>query len=630
MKSDMKAKQMILYAACFLVAVLLAACSSSEEVNEVEEPVMGLGETLKTQFTISVPQTVKSGTTRMSQATVQATGNFRGINQIKLFPSAVDSASFTENDLIGKSIELSRLLRPSDVALPTSNAVPQTLLAGSKSVLYSDVQLQIGTRSFLFYGKAVAGSNYTENADNQDYTYYFKYGHLKPTGLDGVPENVSGFMFEPKSITTAAASSTKRGAIVAYLNRIADSKVSGTGGEAWATTDNVGYKNLYTAFTGMKAGSSANLQAAINDLYFALKDHVTPLATAICSNIISTDYVTQDASTDSLTFKADIAGYPEASDHLPAGAAVLDYGTDETSGTSTFKFVETSANYDQLNVTSLTQYAYPASLYYRVLSNIRTAEELKTDYFTGTMTWDNGTNGIFKQYAEANNAITSKTRSVILTAPVQYAVGRLDVSVVKVSGSDVLDKAGTAVDLSKVKLTGILIGGQKKVDWKFQPIAGTAENPSTEYTIYDNLLISQKPDEGAFDGVALSTSVDNYIAHTLVLETAGGDDEKVKVALEFVNLGPEFVGKTGIVPTGTKFYLVGELDISKVTAAEKDKTGGKVFKQDYNTLAQFTISDLTKAENTIPDLRNPKVELGLSVDLSWTKGITFTYTFEND
>ena len=48
-----------------------------------------------------------------------------------------------------------------------------------------------------------------------------------------------------------------------------------------------------------------------------------------------------------------------------------------------------------------------------------------------------------------------------------------------------------------------------------------------------------------------------------------------------------------------------------------------MFKQDCVTRAKFTIANLSKALNVIPDLRNPKVELGLSVDLDWKQGIVF-------
>ena len=54
-----------------------------------------------------------------------------------------------------------------------------------------------------------------------------------------------------------------------------------------------------------------------------------------------------------------------------------------------------------------------------------------------------------------------------------------------------------------------------------------------------------------------------------------------------------------------------------------------VFKQDYITTAKLTSGEesLKKAYNVIPDLRSPKLEFGLSVDLTWRAGITFEQEF---
>ena len=464
-----------------------------------------------------------------------------------------------------------------------SNYIPnQGLLNGSNSVLYGDVQLQIGTRTFLFYGKAI-GDDPNDDLTAKNADYFFKYGHLNTTGLDVASGgNTSGFTFSPKEITTANKSDEKRTAICTYLNSIANAKVAGEGGEVWASSENVGYKNLYNNFTGMKAGSSTNLQVAVRDLYFALKENPNPLPQAICTAIKNDTYVTINETDKTVTFKANIAGYPDVSDNLPEGAAVLNHATGE------FKYVENSDNYAGMNVTAITQYAYPASLYYWGKSGILTSEESQKSLFTAGKTWEEIANA--NNYINGN-AISSKTRSVVLTEPVNYAVGRLDISVVPQLGATIYDKTGFGVDLRNVKLTGILIGGQKNVDWQFEPKSGK------EYTLYDNI---QK-----------STTAD-----------------KVNVALEFINNDKDFVGKDGIVAKGTKFYLVGSLDVSEVSNDEKNKTGGKVFKQDYITKAQFAISSLKTAENTIPDLRNPNVEIGLSVNLTWQDGITFSHTFD--
>lgn len=608
-----KIKNVFLFAAAMTFIGAFTACSSDDE-NIVENEELTLGDPVRAQFTISIPLSSNHADTRMSAATVQSAQNineFRGINDIKIFPAAVMPGNFNASSILGKDISLTTLMVPS--AQSVSNYIPnQGLLNGSNSVLYGDVQLQIGTRTFLFYGKAIGDApNEDLTAKNAD--YFFKYGHLNTTGLDVASGgNTSGFTFSPKEITTATKSDEKRTAICTYLNSIANAKVAGEGGEVWASSENVGYKNLYNNFTGMKAGSSTNLQVAVRDLYFALKENPNPLPQAICTAIKNDTYVTINETDKTVTFKDNIAGYPDVSDNLPEGAAVLNHATGE------FKYVENSDNYAGMNVTAITQYAYPASLYYWGKSGILTSEESQKSLFTAGKTWEqiaNATN--YKN----GNAISSKTRSVVLTEPVNYAVGRLDISVVPQYGVAIYDKTGVdVVDLSKVKLTGILIGGQKNVDWQFEPKSGK------EYTLYDNI---QKSTTNT-GGVALSTSTDNYINSTLVLETTGpvGDTaDKVNVALEFINNDKDFVGKDGIVAKGTKFYLVGSLDVSTVSNDEKNKTGGKVFKQDYITKAQFTIRTLKTAENTIPDLRNPNVEIGLSVNLTWQDGITFSHTF---
>ena len=51
----------------------------------------------------------------------------------------------------------------------------------------------------------------------------------------------------------------------------------------------------------------------------------------------------------------------------------------------------------------------------------------------------------------------------------------------------------------------------------------------------------------------------------------------------------------------------------------------RIFIQDYKTVANFKIGEfsLQYAYLTVPDLRSGSVTLGLSVDLSWTTGLTF-------
>ena len=645
-----KMKKYLMMFAALVVSVVISftmtACSSSDDVlTDTEEEQPTLGDAIKAQFTISIPTTT-SGTTRQASEIVnanQSIADFGGIYFIKLYPSAslpIDFDGSANAKIIGKNIALTNLIIPSQLAV--TNYIPdETLLANSNSVLYGDVQLQLGTRTFLFYGMAIGKeAKYDDttkklkypatskgwNSTLESYTWQEKFvnGFLNQAGLLEKPDNVSNVIFTLDPITTADKSKTKRTDIITYLNSIADA----TG---WSTSPNAGFNKLYADFTGMQAGSSKNLEIAIKNLYFALKDNSDPVAVAICGKIKNTDYVTIDDNAGTLVFKSNIAGYPSGdvtsatddNDHLPDGAAVLSWDN-----TTKFSYLTANMNMStsEMTITNLTSYVYPACLYYWGKSGILTSEDSKQSLYNGTNKWADIANAT--NYANGN-VITSKTRSVVLTDPVQYAVGRLDISVVPAASSTstaltTLTDAGVGVnaktvDVSKLKLTGVLIGGQKSVNWKFEPLTGTSVS---EYTIYDNIQVSNTQ-----DGLALQTSHDNVLNHTLVLESTGkvgNVEDEVKVALEFVNKDKDFTGATGIVPVGTKFYLIGTLKAGDYTASEGyAATGGKVFKQDFITRAKFTIANLKSAINTIPDLRNPKVELGLSVDLSWKDGIVF-------
>jgi len=156
-------------------------------------------------------------------------------------------------------------------------------------------------------------------------------------------------------------------------------------------------------------------------------------------------------------------------------------------------------------------------------------------------------------------------------------------------------------------LTGVLIGNQKNVGFDFNP------NGVKVQTIYDSEMTSD------IHAVVGSASAANS---TLVLPTAKGAaaTNDVMIAIELVNnTGVDFVGVDGIVTPNSKFYLV-----ARLAAASADVTENQVFKQDYTTTANLTIASLANAYSTVPDLRTPQLELGMSVDLNWTPGNTYT------
>ena len=237
-------------------------------------------------------------------------------------------------------------------------------------------------------------------------------------------------------------------------------------------------------------------------------------------------------------------------------------------------------------------------------------------------------------YTQTNVSIT--TQSVSLYSPIQYAVASFIVNAYFKGeiedGGENFPGGGKVVTIPTdgMKLTGILIGGQKTVGWDFrQPATGFTGNDNKEYTIYD---ASHKSGTGGADAwIPVKTSSTGITpAYSLALETKGTTDkdpETVRFALEFINnTEEEFVGRDGIVPVGGKFYLVGELHSE--TTADGGDAHVKVFEQDHKTVANVSITSLKNAYNCIPDLRSPRLELGLSVNLKWEDGLVANVTID--
>ena len=600
-------------------AVGFSSCSSSSD-EVIDNPNYNPEtNTVKAQFAISLPQEIKSQT-RQTEVVVQESG-FRGMDNIKLIPysEAVTGTSTANSNL--------------------TDLTPITAFDHdeSNSKVYTDVEFIPGTSNFLFYGKAVdnaAGTDITSAADK------FKFGYLTPAGLTGKP-NLLSVSFAPKVIyddgdateqTAITAGKAVGTALIAALNAVADAApttaLSGGGTPKFkevAATVNPTVNGLFNIYKSMTTASSHSVQTMFFKLYSSLDPLAAGsgddklLANAIRGAIETYCDVTKDATTQAttaVTFKssANLTGYP-ASVNLPDGAVRVTYSS------NTF-VAATDMNYaGTMNVATLDKYVYPANLQYFVNSPIKVANSQKSPLYN-TSTWETILSDLYKD----GTSITANTRSVAITKPVQYGVGRLDASVSKLTGT-YYDYNGAEVNVtSGYTLTGILIGDQKAVGWDF-----TTKTGSTAFTIYDKSLST-----GNWTITASAASETNY---TLVLETVGGDSpENVRVALEFLNNGNEFVGANGeIIPAGGRFYLVGELKPTAVATYDANTKGvDRVFTQDYKTIANFTINNgssdstnanyrkgLGSATNGLPDLRTSSMELGLSVDLTWKAGLTF-------
>ncbi|MBQ8711224.1 MAG: hypothetical protein IJ551_00125 [Prevotella sp.] len=602
----MKKTKFFAYAgAIALVSIGFTSCSSEDEVANVN-PTFD-GDAVKTQFTISMPGNVANGTTRMTGDIVQQAQTiaaFRGMDNIVLIPFAKQSALTGTEEKLGDPITLSSMVIP-EVAT-VSNYIPDgKLLENNNAVLYNDVTVPVGTGSFLFYGKAKDNAFNTAITSEAD---MFKFGTLAVTGIAGTTPS-----YQPADITFAHVAINDGTVnqvatdLVAMLNNIVAAKVGTKAWYQYTADDNAGLKELFDNYVTLTAGSSANVQATVQDLYSALYKNTDDMSKAICTAITTTSGNT--AATDgTLTFATKYDGYP-ANIYLPDGAAAVAYNA------TSHQFAVANASVDGMEVPARTDYVYPANLYYRANSTIKVANASKKDQYVTTNDWA----AILAKYTDGNS-VTTTTRSVAINDPIQYAVGRLDMTV-KVDNVDKLDDSVEEKDADgdvKVDVptagfpvSAILIGGQEEVDWQFLP--ATAKGTNTQYTIYDKVT-----------GVNAKKNTADGTNYTLALETRA--NEPVSVAIELTNnTGKDFFGINGkVIPSGCKFYLVASLDPTKTAeiGANPDNIN-QVFKQDYVTTVNFTIKDLKKAYNVIPDLRSPELELGLSVDLNWKSGITF-------
>jgi hypothetical protein len=158
-------------------------------------------------------------------------------------------------------------------------------------------------------------------------------------------------------------------------------------------------------------------------------------------------------------------------------------------------------------------------------------------------------------------------------------------------------------DASKLPLTAVLIGGQHTVGFDFKPV-GEPSDVDARF-IYDPIV-----------GSADASGV--YTVNTLVLQSY--DNEKVPVILEFQNKsGQQFAGKDGIVYPGTKFYLIAQIDPA---GKGEGVYANRVFTQDYTTKMTMKVTSLENAYSCMPDLLQPRLEVGVEVQTQWIQSTT--------
>lgn len=592
------------------IILLASGAGFSSCSSDSADPTGGTGvagQVVKAQFAINIPYGNNSSAnqakkvTRMTANMTQQNNHFRGISDIVLLTFNGDPTTTSITDATN-IIKIST----------DGNAYAQNEYCR----LYRDIEIPVETSYIAFYGKA------SRNTETD-----FEAGKITDEGTSG--KTLANISHKLTPINSDANFTTDGDAlaIIQALNDIANAQV--TDGSATYTWANIGnlrtlpswltgqeqefLVDRYNSFIKLTAGSKTSVTACIQSLEAALAGE-TPGANVPIEKLLTAE-IYNKCKTALRTIDG-LGNFP-GKYYLPDGAAALKW----IAGESTFAYsVPGSANFvtgDNINYQKI---CYPAELSYFVNTKTMVSDKDMSSLndFPTYNDWikksDTDWNG--KSFTE--KAVESSTKTVGLKDPVQYSVAVLK-STVKCDAATLKDngqsKGGLKADQdvpvnSGFPVTGILIGGQpESVDWKYEPTTEAFAN-----TIYDKNM------NGTITA-GTTASTPNY---TLVFDNKSTDKKPVFVTIELTNnSGMDFYGQDGIIPKDAKFYLVGKLDPDATEGVTNPNSVDRVFVQDHTTKANFTIKDLKKAYNCIPDLRTSGINVGLAVDLSWQNGIQF-------
>lgn len=606
----MKRFQLFSLASAMLLASAAGFTSCS---SDSEDPLDGgsgvAGQVVKTQFYLNIPYAGNDEggnarvSTRMSDVNTQHTNemaaNFLGLANMEMF--AFEGTPGVTYNTSTRSIQI--------------GDGDETTTKDNWRRLYSDIAIPVGTKNFILYARA-SKKNKTTNSDKSNFEAGFLSNPYE-NFTDEVKPKLDDLNFELSEIHKTTDFNSQGQSILEQLNKIARTSVTDGTSPKWATIDQSSdytqderdaLKILYNKFTNLTAGSATSVKCLIKDLKEAIENQgfTNSMATAIKGNCES-----------ALTALADCK-FPRNLD-LPDGVAKVK--CDKSTNTFTYEEITPATGSSTNQLIDYRTVTYPSELAYFVSSPVRTSPNEKNainelpayeDWLAGKEAW-----------TDFRDIVLNNTSFVALKNPVQYGVACLE-SNVKCSSTTLKDnasntkfgyKADNTITIPEggFKITGVLIGGQPKgVAWDFKPASGAKFN----YTIYDKNMNT------GFVANASKTK-SNY---TLVLDNKEANatrQSNVYVTIELENDAADFYGAEGLIPKGSKFYLVGLLDLTKNKTNPSGKLIDHVFVKDHTTVANFTIKDLRKAYNCIPDLRTSKINVGLAVDLTWQEGITF-------
>ena len=605
----MKKFRFFSFASAMLLASAAGMVSCSSDSIEPTGGSGATGQVVKTQFYINIPYKGNNGSisTRMTDVNTQNTGdnsaNFLGMVNTQMY--AFKGEPGTTGNITSVK------------AIPIGDAADASSKDEWRNV-YRDIAIPVGTKNLLLYARA----------DKKSKTN-FQAGYLSnpyaSTTADAT--ELSALNFALTEVNKDKDFSTEGADILTALNLVANTSVTKPGTTTtvkWSEIDNSdlgtdnerkALKGRYNKFIALTSGSAKSAQLLIENLKKVINGDTGVEEDKLMANAIVTNCTTALSNLENKDFPRNL--------YLPDGVAKVKWN--DTS--KKFEYLSVNSTVSTGNLINYTTITYPSELAYYVSSPVKVSnnEITAVNDLPDYNKWIGNT----ADWSSYGDAVESSTRFVALKNPVQYGVACLK-STVKCASNTLIDNAkdkgqydsdnSIAVNDTSFPITGILIGGQpKQVAWNFEA-ANTVTTNEFKYTIYDCDMNKGTNLTAAVTG----TPEPNY---TLVLDNkdkSATSQNKVYITIELENKASDFFGADGLIPKGSKFYMVGELDpyASGITQPTGE-TLDHVFVKDHTTIANFTINSLKKAYNHIPDMRSSKINVGLAVDLSWKTGITF-------
>lgn len=499
--------------------------------------------------------------TRMTQDVTQSGGVFRGISQMYIIPFQTESSRVEPED--------SRLGNE-NVVLGSVGIGRNGLISNNNAHYYGSAFVPNGMNHVLAYGKA------PDEGDNASKDSKHAYGVLTPDGVLN-PSGSGDIAFHLEPVLVRSEETDEYSDVIAMADALLDQL-----NVVMSLMQHSEYASVVGIFDAVKR------EYQILACSYPTLDQIrTEIQTALLRIPFESMALIEEISRISSALNSFSTVLSSAGSAYPAS-----YGIPEGSIGFWWNGEAFVRLFNGVNIALVdpASYCYPPGLWYYANSAVKTSndETIRSQYVSANEQWDY----ILAHYTDGQT-VNSLTQSVAIADQLQYGVGLLEL---------ILDAPGEEVAslINGSPLTGVIIGDQKDVDFRFLPAPGQSR------AIYDNK--TGNPRLGVAGGAV----------QTLVLQTQ--DNAPVHFVLEFRNnTGYTRRCQQGDILPWCKFYLAGVLDPASGVPQLPGETLNSVFSRDHKTTVTVRVESLRNAYNTVPDMHDPQLEIGVVAEMKWAQ-----------